>query len=66
MTNSILESRSMDINQADWNICPNCKNRVKTIAHDNTKCQPVAYCATHSLEYRGICGSCIGEFGYFD
>jgi len=66
MTNSILESRSIDIDHSQWNHCTTCKSSVKISAHDNTKCQPVAYCATHSLEYRGICGSCVGEFGYFD
>ena len=26
----------------------------------------VAYCEKHEQEFSGICGSCIGEFGYFD
>lgn len=64
--NSLYENRSIDINQADWNICSTCQCRVKTSAHDNTKCKPVAYCNTHKIEFRGICGSCIGGFGYFD
>lgn len=26
----------------------------------------IAYCEKHKIEFTGICGTCIGEFGYFD
>jgi hypothetical protein len=32
----------------------------------NTNEKKIAYCEKHEIEFTGICGSCIGEFGYFD
>ena len=26
----------------------------------------VAHCDKHDIDFSGICGSCIGEFGFFD
>jgi len=32
----------------------------------NTNEKTVAHCEKHDIEFTGICGSCIGEFGFFD
>ena len=32
----------------------------------NTTEKKVAHCEKHDIEFTGICGSCIGEFGFFD
>ena len=38
----------------------------KVVKMTNTNEKKIAHCDKHNLDFTGICGSCIGEFGYFD
>ena len=40
--------------------------KVRSKMTNTNEKKKVAYCEKHEQEFSGICGSCIGEFGYFD
>ena len=42
------------------------KERLGEKMKTNTNDKPMAFCEKHQKEFQDICGSCIGEFGYFD